>query len=337
MSPPKATFQTRIWHPNVEEKTGSVCVDTLKKDWEPHLTLRHVLLVISCLLIHPNSDSALNSTAGHLLREDYDAFAHQARLMTSIHAGIPPEFRDAVLQAKQRGDIEGMGDRDEVDDRPRIGGKIASASRVTMKQPARLQLLMTDSPMRSASAPVAPPSSGSRDIGHKIHVDEEDLDTKENDPSLSPTPVIIPPPRRPSLAKRPLSDLPTPTEDEALVNRLSPSEQNIAANRPKSCEDATASNNRTRESHTLVEMAQASSVSQADPREGDPPAKRIRSDEFKENVGAAYDASMAGTLSIIPSATNLPIMTQPVRTETGGSSKMMKAKLGKARVGLRRL
>lgn len=44
-SPPKATFRTRIWHPNVEELTGAVCVDTLKRDWESKLTLRDVLIV----------------------------------------------------------------------------------------------------------------------------------------------------------------------------------------------------------------------------------------------------------------------------------------------------
>ena len=44
-SPPKVSFKTRIWHPNVEESTGAVCVDTLKKDWEPKLTLRDVLMV----------------------------------------------------------------------------------------------------------------------------------------------------------------------------------------------------------------------------------------------------------------------------------------------------
>lgn len=44
-SPPKAAFRTRIWHPNVEENSGSVCVDTLKKDWHSKLTLRDVLIV----------------------------------------------------------------------------------------------------------------------------------------------------------------------------------------------------------------------------------------------------------------------------------------------------
>lgn len=44
-SPPKATFRTRIWHPNVEEKSGAVCVDTLKRDWRAELTLKDVLVV----------------------------------------------------------------------------------------------------------------------------------------------------------------------------------------------------------------------------------------------------------------------------------------------------
>lgn len=44
-SPPKATFRTKIWHPNVEENTGAVCVDTLKRDWQSTLTLRDVLVV----------------------------------------------------------------------------------------------------------------------------------------------------------------------------------------------------------------------------------------------------------------------------------------------------
>ncbi len=71
-NPPRASFKTKMWHPNVEENSGSICVDTLKKDWEPKLTLRDVLVTISCLLIQPNPDSALNATAGHLLQDDYD-------------------------------------------------------------------------------------------------------------------------------------------------------------------------------------------------------------------------------------------------------------------------
>jgi ubiquitin-conjugating enzyme E2 S len=34
-NPPKGFFLTKIFHPNVSEK-GEICVNSLKKDWNPH-------------------------------------------------------------------------------------------------------------------------------------------------------------------------------------------------------------------------------------------------------------------------------------------------------------
>ncbi|CAI5457912.1 unnamed protein product [Closterium sp. Yama58-4] len=82
---PKGFFLTRIFHPNVA-KSGEICVSVLKKDWKASLGLKHVLLVVRCLLIEPYPESALNEDAGKLLLEDYDAYARHARLFTSIHA-----------------------------------------------------------------------------------------------------------------------------------------------------------------------------------------------------------------------------------------------------------
>lgn len=101
--PPTAHFRTPIFHPNVEPQTGSVCVETLKRDWDAKLTLRDVLVTISCLLIQPNPDSALNAEAGSLIQESYEAFVRRAELMTSIHALIPRALRDAVKEAQVRG------------------------------------------------------------------------------------------------------------------------------------------------------------------------------------------------------------------------------------------
>ena len=44
------------------------------------------MLVIRCLLIYPNAESALNEDAGKLILEDYADFEKRARLMTKIHA-----------------------------------------------------------------------------------------------------------------------------------------------------------------------------------------------------------------------------------------------------------
>lgn len=83
--PPKGYFVTKIFHPNVSRE-GDICVNTLKRDWKPSNTLRHVLLVIRCLMIEPNPDSALNADAGRLIQENYEAFASKAKMMTDIYA-----------------------------------------------------------------------------------------------------------------------------------------------------------------------------------------------------------------------------------------------------------
>lgn len=103
-SPPTAVFQTRIFHPNVAEESGAVCLETLKRDWDPKLTLKDILITISCLLIQPNPDSALNQKAGALIQDDYDSFARQARLMTKIHAPIPQQLSKSAQDARRRGE-----------------------------------------------------------------------------------------------------------------------------------------------------------------------------------------------------------------------------------------
>ncbi|PWY89758.1 UBC-like protein [Aspergillus heteromorphus CBS 117.55] len=270
-SPPKATFKTRIWHPNVEESTGAVCVDTLKRDWKSNLTLKDVLVTISCLLIYPNPDSALNSAAGALLQENYDAFARQARLMTSIHAAVPPELASAVSDAKTRGEDAGTIIPEEREDpralRSQRGARIAS---VTMKKRTTRR---NNSEESSGSRSQQPgPSIRQQQHHHQHQLPEETqsqphlhpLDTtisddesesetstnasKENDPSLSlsPSPIRLTAPsvRKNAHGKRPLSVLTMPTgfddpfkmdTDDMMMTAadgMSASEKNIAANYP---------------------------------------------------------------------------------------------------------
>ncbi|XP_007550067.1 ubiquitin-conjugating enzyme E2 S [Poecilia latipinna] len=109
--PPKGYFLTKIFHPNVGHK-GEICVNVLKRDWKAELGLRHVLLTIKCLLIHPNPESALNEEAGRLLLEDYAEYESRARLLTEIHAmggpggtsGAPQDPNDGPQPKKHAGD-----------------------------------------------------------------------------------------------------------------------------------------------------------------------------------------------------------------------------------------
>ncbi|CCW63679.1 unnamed protein product [Phytomonas sp. EM1] len=87
--PPSGYFRTKIFHPNVSDR-GEICVNALKKDWNPQIGLQHIMLVIRCLLVEPNPESALNEEAGRLLLEDYSSYERKARMLTSIHAKRPP-------------------------------------------------------------------------------------------------------------------------------------------------------------------------------------------------------------------------------------------------------
>ncbi|GFF46874.1 ubiquitin-conjugating enzyme E2 S [Aspergillus udagawae] len=239
-SPPKATFKTRIWHPNVEESTGAVCVDTLKRDWKSTLTLKDVLVTISCLLIYPNPDSALNSTAGALLQEDYDAFARQAKLMTSIHAPVPPDLKTAVVEAKSRGEEAGTLVPEHEGTRclqSRTGTRVQSLTMKT-KKPS-----VTPQPSTQTSADAHDNNPESDDESENDGETTRPSTSKENDPSLSPSPVklALPSPRKNTHGKRPLSDLtmsldPDPEEPHLTPARttdkaqMTTSEKNIAAN-----------------------------------------------------------------------------------------------------------
>ncbi|XP_076893198.1 ubiquitin-conjugating enzyme E2 22-like isoform X1 [Bidens hawaiensis] len=98
-SPPKGYFLTKIFHPNIASN-GEICVNTLKRDWNPTLGLRHVLIVVRCLLIEPFPESALNEQAGKMLLENYDEYAKHARLYTGIHALKPkPKFKSESTTA----------------------------------------------------------------------------------------------------------------------------------------------------------------------------------------------------------------------------------------------
>ena len=67
--------------------SGEICVNTLKKDWNPaKWSLKHIFDVIKCLLIVPFPESSLNEESGRVFMENYDEFCNTARVFTEVHA-----------------------------------------------------------------------------------------------------------------------------------------------------------------------------------------------------------------------------------------------------------
>ena len=103
---PKGIFITKIFHPNISEK-GEICVNTLKKDWNPsQWNLYNLFEVIKCLLIVPFPQSALNEEAGKLFMENYDEYFKIAKMYTNIYAMKNSSNNNTSNIIKNNDDIE---------------------------------------------------------------------------------------------------------------------------------------------------------------------------------------------------------------------------------------
>jgi ubiquitin-conjugating enzyme E2 D/E len=77
--PPKVKFTTKIYHCNINNE-GGICLDILKENWTPSLTIGKVLLSISSLLSDANPDNPLMPEIAELYKKDrksHDAKAQE--------------------------------------------------------------------------------------------------------------------------------------------------------------------------------------------------------------------------------------------------------------------
>ena len=84
--PPKVAFTTKVFHPNINAQ-GGICLDILKDQWSPALSIGKVLLSISSLLADANPKDPLVPEIARLYEANREEFNRQAREWTLQYAG----------------------------------------------------------------------------------------------------------------------------------------------------------------------------------------------------------------------------------------------------------
>lgn len=71
--PPKVKCETKVYHPNIDLE-GNVCLNILREDWKPVLSISSVVYGLLYLFLEPNAGDPLNHEAAEVLRNNPGEF-----------------------------------------------------------------------------------------------------------------------------------------------------------------------------------------------------------------------------------------------------------------------
>jgi len=71
--PPKVKCDTMVYHPNIDLE-GNICLNILREDWKPVLTINSIVYGLQYLFLEPNPEDPLNKEAAEVLQSNRRLF-----------------------------------------------------------------------------------------------------------------------------------------------------------------------------------------------------------------------------------------------------------------------
>ena len=75
-----------VWHPNISSQTGAICLDILKDQWSPALTIKTAMLSLQALMCSPEPNDPQDAVVANMYKDNQPEFQRVARFWTETHA-----------------------------------------------------------------------------------------------------------------------------------------------------------------------------------------------------------------------------------------------------------
>ena len=79
-------FTTKVWHPNISSDSGAICLDILKNEWSPALTVRTALISLQALMSAPEPDDPQDAVVAKQYKESHSDYCTTAKFWTETYA-----------------------------------------------------------------------------------------------------------------------------------------------------------------------------------------------------------------------------------------------------------